>query len=59
MNGLASSFLVTAWNIAPETARHIPASTATITRGIRMFHTMSVRFGSSGSSAPKKNDCHA
>jgi len=50
MNGLASSFLVTAWKMAPETPRFIPTMAATNTRGRRMFQTMSVPCASSGSS---------
>jgi hypothetical protein len=54
MNGLASSFRVTAWKIAPETARFMPTMIATNTRGSRMFQTIRVSVASSGISPPSR-----
>jgi hypothetical protein len=51
MNGLASSFRVTAWKTAPDSARFRPTNAATSTRGIRMLQTTSVGFESSYSVA--------
>jgi hypothetical protein len=55
MNGLASSFRVTAWKMAPETARFMPTMAATMTRGRRMFQTMRLSRLISGSSPPRRN----
>ena len=58
MNGLASSFLVIAWKIAPDTARFIPTSIPTNTRGSRMFQTIRLSRLISGNSPPNRNAFH-